>query len=99
MSINCPLLFQNACRVFWKMRKYQPIWIKLKDKGSASIAAHPLLHARIVKAVIKEKWLDQGYKLQILPYYTVLSYTKEGAKITFTLTKYLSSSSIGTSDV
>lgn len=43
--------------------------------------------------------MDQAHKLQILPYYTVLSYTKEGAKITFTLTKYLSSSSIGTSDV
>ena len=37
------------------MRKYQPIWLKLKRTGSASIAAHPLLHARIIKAVVKEK--------------------------------------------
>jgi hypothetical protein len=80
------------------MRKYEPIWLKLKREGTAAIAAHPLLHARVIKAVIKEKWLDQGYKLQLLPYYTVLTYKKEGAKITFSLSRFLSPH-IGASDV
>ena len=80
------------------MRKYEPIWLKLKKVGSASIAAHPLLHARIIKAVVKEKWLDEGFKLESLPYHHVLSHHKEGAKITFTLTKFLTSS-IGVADV
>lgn len=80
------------------MRRYQPIWNKLKEKGSASIAAHPLLHARIIKAVTKEKWMDDGFKLQNLPYHYILSYTRAGGMITFHLTRYLSES-IGVSDV
>ena len=81
------------------MRKYEPIWIKLKKEGSASIAAHPLLHARIIKAVTKEKWKDDGYKLEILPYFTILTNERRGSMITFTLTKYLSGTSVGAADV
>jgi len=74
------------------MRKYQPIWEKLKEltKKPASeqalgiqIKAHPLLHARIIKAVIKEKYNDQGWRLQIEPQRSRLSYTQQGNVITF----------------
>ena len=69
------------------MRKHQPIWEQLKLTSTVSIAAEEKLHARIVKAVIKEKssdlaWkylqLDKGKKWKI-------SYTKEGKLITFKL--------------
>lgn len=45
-------------------RKYQTAWTILKQKHIVKIAAHPLVHARILKAVIKEKDLDVVYKLQ-----------------------------------
>ena len=47
------------------MRKYQPIWLALKTKGKARIAAHKYLHRRIKKAVIKEKDMDVGYKMEL----------------------------------
>lgn len=46
------------------MRKYQPIWIQLKKSGSCKLSAHPALHARIRKAVTKEKWMDMAYKIE-----------------------------------
>lgn len=79
------------------MRRYQPIWIKLKQKGKATLTAHPLLHKRIIKAVIKEKWLDLSYKLEIAPYHAIIQHSREGAMITFTMTKYLGD--VGESDV
>jgi hypothetical protein len=81
------------------MRKYYPIWSKLKQHGTASIAAHPLLHARIIKAVTKEKWMDTSFKLQVLPYYFAMTYEVKGNMITFKLTKFLSSQAIGAADV
>lgn len=45
------------------MRKYQPIWERLKLYHTAKLAAPIGLHARIVKAVIKEKYMDIGWKL------------------------------------
>lgn len=44
-------------------RKYAPIWNNLKATGSCVITAPKGLHARIVKAVIKEKHNDVGYAL------------------------------------
>jgi len=52
------------------MRQYEPIWNRLKSlpkdeaktKG-VSITAPAQLHRRIIKAVIKEKDIDLGYKL------------------------------------
>lgn len=44
------------------MRKYQPIWELLKLTRTASIAAEPKMHPRIIKAVIKEKYSDAGWK-------------------------------------
>jgi hypothetical protein len=81
------------------MRKYYPIWSKLKQHGTASLAAHPLLHARIIKAVTKEKWMDTSFKLQTLPYYFAMTYEVKGNMITFKLTKFLSPASIGVADV
>lgn len=43
--------------------KYAPIWEKLKKSSPVSIAAPIESHRRIIKAVIKEKWKDAGYKL------------------------------------
>lgn len=46
------------------MRQYEPAWKKLKAEGKVVIAAHPLVHARIYKALRKEKDMDLVYKLQ-----------------------------------
>lgn len=47
------------------MRKYQPLWIKLKDSQihKCTVQVHRLIVARVVKAVIKEKDMDLGFKL------------------------------------
>jgi hypothetical protein len=47
-------------------RKYHPIWSALKSpttNHTCALMAHSSLHARIIKAVIKEKWMDDGFKL------------------------------------
>ena len=44
------------------MRKYEPIWNKLKDKGTAYLTAPEVLHARIIKAVTKEKYNDDLFR-------------------------------------
>ena len=46
-------------------RKYQPAWEKLKLENIVRIAAHPAVHARILKAVIKEKDMDLVYKMKM----------------------------------
>ncbi len=45
------------------MRRYQPIWEQIKTEHTASLVVDPKLHARIIKAVIKEKDKDTGWKL------------------------------------
>lgn len=45
------------------MREYEPIWNTIKEKGKATLRADPSLHARIKKAVIKEKHLDTAFAL------------------------------------
>ncbi len=74
-------------------RFYEPIWIKLKSMPPSeassigvSITANRLLHPRIIKAVIKEKWMDLGFKLQLDDKTAKLSYTRKHAVITFYLT-------------
>jgi hypothetical protein len=46
-------------------KTYAPIWEKLKNSPdhSCTITAIPALHARIIKAVIKKKNEDLGYKV------------------------------------
>ena len=45
------------------MRKYEQIWIQLKQNNICKVAAHPLLHKRIKKAVTKEKYNDNAFKV------------------------------------
>lgn len=80
-------------------RLYEPIWIKLKAEGIASLTANRRLHARIIKAVIKEKWLDTGYKLQIYPWRSKLTYSTQHAVITFYLTKTLNMEAVTPNDL
>ena len=74
------------------MRQYEPIWQKLKamplsdasTKG-VSVTANRVLHPRIIKAVVKEKWMDLGYKIQIEPRKTILVHSRKHAVLTFYL--------------
>lgn len=45
------------------MRHYSPIWEAIKKNKQASIVAPVSKHKLIIKAVIKEKNEDGGYKL------------------------------------
>lgn len=44
-------------------RKYQPIWEKIKQERVCHVSVHPLLFARLVKAVVKEKDKDLAFKV------------------------------------
>lgn len=50
-----------------------------------SIVANRLLHPRIFKAVMKEKWMDMGYKLRNDPYTAIMTHRSEYSKLTFYL--------------
>jgi hypothetical protein len=67
--------------------RYQPIWDALKAQGQCRIVAPLPLHRRIIKAVIKRKDEDLGYKLELSEKYkkAKLAYKIEGNTITFTL--------------
>ena len=71
------------------MSLYDPIWNALKDSPgpihTKSVVVNRNLHARIIKAVIKRKWLDVGFKVAIEPKIAHLTYTREGNTITFYL--------------
>jgi hypothetical protein len=43
------------------------------------------LHARIIKAVKKEKWLDVGFKLEIEGKIAILSHARQNSILTFFL--------------
>lgn len=49
------------------MRKYYPIWKQLKESKTHRVAVvHPAhLHARIIKAVLKERTNDTGFRLEL----------------------------------
>jgi hypothetical protein len=76
------------------MRQYEPVWNELKKKKVARITAHRALHPRIIKAVIKEKWMDVGYKIEIDPYHAFISYSIKHSIVTFTLTLKLNTANI-----
>ena len=76
------------------MRQYEPIWEQLKRLLKApnserakgvSIIANRAHHPRIIKAVIKEKWSDLGFKAVHHPRVARLSYSRQHSKITFFL--------------
>jgi hypothetical protein len=72
-------------------RKYQAIWKEIKKHGHCSIAVHPLMVARIKKAVIKEKDADIGYKLMLNSrgMYAKMGIQVTGARIRFFLTEHI----------
>lgn len=72
---------------------YDPVWERLKalpKKEAASrgvsINAPRHLHARILKAVVKRKWLDVGFKLAVSPAHATLTHASKGVILTFFLT-------------
>ena len=71
------------------LRQYQPVWNEIKLQGICKISAHRAFHKRIIKAVVKEKDLDLGYKLELSerfpPQISVLKSSRNGSVITFTL--------------
>jgi hypothetical protein len=67
------------------LRTYQEIWEALKRDKVVSITANRLLHPRILKAVIKEKWMDTGFKIGIEPRRAILTHTRKHAVLTFYL--------------
>lgn len=69
------------------MRKYQPIWERIKSDGIASIIAPIESHARIIQAVRKEKWRDVGWRLLASERNTRVELQEEvvANKITFSL--------------
>lgn len=78
------------------MRHYEPIWLVLKQKGTVKVVVPKCLHRRTIKAVMKEKNMDGGYKFMLSEnsQRCRLNYVSEEDTIIFTL-RY----SIGESDL
>lgn len=68
-----------------KMRMYLPIWLSLKKHHSVTIRSPRHLHKRVVKAVVKEKWLDSEFKEREGWRMMWLTYTIHEDEITFNL--------------
>jgi hypothetical protein len=76
------------------MRQYEPIWIKLKQsikkpeaeraKG-VTIVVDTHFHARVIKAVTKEKYGDMAFKIRMEPRATMLVVKQEDNIINFSL--------------
>ena len=75
-------------------RDYYPIWNKLKslprkeaEEVGVSLIINRAFFARVLKAVVKEKWMDIGFKILMYEsgYRTTLMHKKELGKITFFL--------------
>jgi hypothetical protein len=71
------------------MRMYEPAWIRLKSNPELPliISAHARFHARIFKAIQKEKWKDTVYHLaqDSRGYTTKLSRESKGDVLTIRL--------------
>lgn len=69
------------------MRTYQPIWENLKVNKTVTIQANPSAHARIIKAVTKEKDKDLGFKVLVSESFqrSVLKAKINGNQVTFIL--------------
>lgn len=73
------------------MRKYYPIWQKLKTKRKV-VVVHPAhLHARLIKAVMKERTMDTGFRLELAEAdsHAKIVTSSTDNYITFTLKIYL----------
>jgi hypothetical protein len=71
------------------MRQYFPVWQAIKTNLICEISAHRAYHRRIIKAVVKEKDLDLGFKLELAERYpaqiALLKSKRAGSVIKFTL--------------
>lgn len=70
------------------VRQYTPIWNALKVKGTVKITAPVAFHRRIIRAVIKEKDMDMGFKFEVSESGKPsprISYKKVGSIIEFKL--------------
>lgn len=72
------------------MRQYEPVWIHLKNTGECKITAPRPLHPRIIKAVKKEKYMDDGFKFLCNEEdkHAVMDIVRTGSIITFSLRFY-----------
>lgn len=85
------------------MRQYEPIWLRIKNKKTASIVTHVNNQTRVIKAVKKEKHRDTGYKLLLAEKgltakLVIVTEPKEDAVtvlIHFSLKTYIKTSCIG----
>ena len=75
------------------MRKYQPIWERIKAQRNCTITAAIVLQPRIIRGVIKEKFEDIEFKVekQLDNSKYRLDIKVNGRTITFTLISELSS--------
>lgn len=75
----------------YSVSQYLPIWNKLKTDRKVSVVIPQPLHARLIKAVIKRKDEDLGYKLMLgeESKKAKLSYTIEENIIHFKLKIYI----------
>ncbi len=70
-------------------RKYEAIWNRIKQTGSAKVVISPHIYSTVKKGVITEKCNDITFKLAMdnSCISTELNHTFDGNMITFTLTK------------
>ncbi len=74
------------------MRKYQKIWLELKTKGTQHVLHPEHLHARLIKAVLKERTMDTGFRYELSEANKCAKVfaKSDGNIITFKLKYYLS---------
>ena len=68
-------------------RKYTPVWNALKSTGTVKLTAAKPFHKRIIRAVIKEKYMDLAYHFEMshANRRPKLAYTVSQTVITFRL--------------
>lgn len=74
------------------MRKYYPAWHKLKTEGKIILVTPKHLHKRVIKAIMKERSADTGFRLELAEQDRCAKVfaTSKDNMIRFTLKYYLS---------
>lgn len=83
------------------MAKYDIIWSAIKQNGSVTLAIPIGIQARVIKGVIHAKDDDYAYKLELIEKkkWAKLSYVKESARVTITLSIYLQTKNLALEDL
>lgn len=70
-----------------QVRKYQPVWERIKAREVVTLEVLPALVARVKKAVIKEKDMDLGFKVlnDHAKFRLIVDYSMEKKHLTFRL--------------